>query len=610
MPPVTTGTVVVFALILAALVLFVTEWLPPDMTAVAVLVSLVVLEPFTNVPLEAALAGFASPAVLTILAMYVLSEGVRKTGLVERFGAYLAEVTHGSERRLLGATVGTTGVAAGFINNTPVVAVFIPMIRDLADDAGVSPSKLLLPLSYAAMLGGTLTLVGTATNLLASDFARELPGRGPIGMFELTPLGVVVLGVGTLYLLTFGRLLTPARVSPRADPADFDLDDHLRRLRIRENSPLVGSQADDAVAAFRAAEEFDVHLIHVTSEEEGTTLAATSDQMLLPGDTLVVRSTLQDVNRLAEAYDLRQLPREEVTAVDLDRAGELLTAVVPGESSFRNRKLGSLRLQNVFDTTVLAVRREGESITRDLDDLVLSSGDTLLLQTTPRNAEYFADEGDLLVTDVLRTPSREPEGPPPLSDRTPYALGILGAVLAAAALGVLPVVIAALGGVVLMVATGCLSTSEAYDAVSWNVVFLLAGILPLGVAMQATGGSELVAAALSDLAALLPPVAALAVVYLATAITASIVTPVASVVLLAPIAIDTASRVGADGFAFLLAVTFAASGAFLTPIGYQTNLMVYGPGGYRFTDYLRVGGPLQLLLAVVVPVGIVVLFGV
>ena len=147
MPPVTTGTVVVFALILAALVLFVTEWLPPDMTAIAVLVSLVVLQPFTNVPLEAALAGFASPAVLTILAMYVLSEGVRKTGLVERFGAYLAEVTHGSERRLLGATVGTTGVAAGFINNTPVVAVFIPMIRDLADDAGVSPSKLLLPLS-------------------------------------------------------------------------------------------------------------------------------------------------------------------------------------------------------------------------------------------------------------------------------------------------------------------------------------------------------------------------------------------------------------------------------------------------------------------------------
>ncbi len=609
MPPVTSGMLVVFALIFLALLMFVTEWLPPDMTALAVLVGLVVLQPFTGVPLEAALSGFASPAVLTILAMYALSEGVRKTGLVERLGAYLAKVTRGSERRLLGATVGTTGIAAGFINNTPVVAVFIPMIRGLADDAGVSPSKLLLPLSYAAMLGGTLTLVGTATNLLASDFAREIPGRGPIGMFEFTALGVIVLLVGGFYLLTVGRRLTPARVIPRADPADFDLDDHLRRLRVREESPLVGMPAEDAVAAFRAAEEFDVHLIHVTNEEEGTTLAATTDQMLVPGDTLVVRSTLQDVNRLAEAYDLQQLSREEVTALDLDRAGELLTAVVPQDSDFANRKLGSLRLQNVFDTTVLAVRREGESITRDLDDLVLGVGDTLLLQTTARNAEYFADEGHLLVTDVLRAPEAA-DGPPELSEKTPLALGILGGVLAVSALGLLPVVIAALGGVVLMVATGCLSTTEAYDAVSWNVVFLLAGILPLGVAMQATGGSALVADLLSDLAATLPPVAALAVVYLATAVAASIITPVAAVVLLAPIAIDTAAQVGADGFAFLLAVTFAASGAFLTPIGYQTNLMVYGPGGYKFTDYFRVGAPLQLLLAVVVPFGILFLFGV
>ncbi len=598
-----------FGLILLALTLFVTERLAPDMTAIGVLVALVVLQPYTGVPLEAALAGFASPAVVTILAMYALSEGVRKTGVVERLGTYLAAVTGGNERRLLGATVGTTGVTAGFINNTPVVAVFIPMIRELADDAGVSPSKLLLPLSYAAMLGGTLTLVGTATNLLASDFARGLPGRGPIGMFELTPLGVVVLVVGTAYLLTVGRRLTPARVIPRADPADFDLGDHLRRLRVRDGSPLVGLPADDAVAAFRAAEAFDVHLIHVTNPDEGTALAATSDQMLVPGDTLVVRSTLQDINRLAEAYDLRQLPREEVTALDLDRAGELLTAVVPPESDWVDRKLGSLRLQNVFDTTVLAVRREGKAITRGLDSLTLASGDTLLLQTTPRNAEYFADEGELLVTDVLQAPVRD-DGPPPLSEKAPLALGILGGVLVVAALGWLPVVIAALGGVVLMVATDCLSANEAYDAVSWNVVFLLAGLLPLGVAMQATGGSALIASVVGDAAAGLPPVAALALVYLATAVAASVITPVASVVLLAPIAIDTAARVGVDGFALLLAVTFAASGAFLTPIGYQTNLMVYGPGGYRFTDYLRVGAPLQLLLAVVVPVGIAVLFGV
>jgi len=263
---------------------------------------------------------------------------------------------------------------------------------------------------------------------------------------------------------------------------------------------------------------------------------------------------------------------------------------------------------------VLAIRR-GPSIQRhELHDRVIESGDTLLLQTTEPAVDYLADAGDILVTEhpdaSLPDPDEADETLAPLSPKTPLALATLAAVIAVAALGWVPIVIAALGGVFVMIATGCLTTADAYDAVSWNVIFLLAGVLPLGVAMQQTGGDALIASMLVGSADLLPVLGVLALFYVITALLASIITPVASVVLMIPIAVDTASRIGADGFAFLLAVTFAASGAFMTPIGYQTNLMVYGPGGYRFTDYLRVGGPLQLLLAGVVTLGIAAMWGV
>ena len=258
MPAVTMGMALVFALIGIALVLFVTEAIPSDVTAIGVLVSLALLEPWTGVRATEAIQGFASAATITILAMYILSEGVQQTGIVERLGVALARVTRGDERRLLTATVGTTGVAAGIINNTPVVAVFIPMITGLADRAGLSPSKLLLPLSYAAMMGGTLTLIGTSTNLLASDLSRDLLDH-PIGMFEFTPLGVLVLVVGTAYLLTVGRWLTPARIPSDQDLTDgFDLDRYLSRVHVGTEAAVVGESLADVEAGFEADEDADL----------------------------------------------------------------------------------------------------------------------------------------------------------------------------------------------------------------------------------------------------------------------------------------------------------------------------------------------------------------
>ncbi|QCC49880.1 SLC13 family permease [Halapricum salinum] len=624
MATVTTGMLLVFGLIGVALVLFVTEWLPPDITAIGVLVSLVVFEPYTSVPPADAIAGFASSATVTIIAMYILSAGIQETGIVDRLGVHLARLTKGSERKLLGATVGTTGVAAGIINNTPVVAVFIPMITGIADRTHVSPSKLLLPLSYAAMLGGTLTLIGTSTNILASDLAAELAAQSPqqypslhaFSMFEFTPVGVVVLLVGSAYLLTIGRRLTPARIEPTADlTAEFDLDDHLSRVSVREESPLIGHVIDEADEMIETELDIEFDLLQV--ERDAETYFADSDHRLEAGDVLVARSTLQDLNRVTEAFDLRQRPRDSVEAVDLagaDEPGTLVEAITLPESRLVGRTVAEAKLEERFDTTVLAIRRGETLLQSDLGDVAIQAGDTLLLRSTPEAIEYLDESGAVVVTQRARSDRPHPDTPPenvaPLSAKTPLALGIMAAVIGAAALDLLPIVIAALGGVFAMVATGCLRANEAYDAVSWNVIFLLAGVLPLGVAMQRTGGAELIADLLVQSAAVLPVFGVLVLFYVLTGLLANVITPVASVVLLVPIAAETASSIGATAFTFVMVVMFAASSAFMTPIGYQTNLMVYGPGGYRFTDYVRVGAPLQALLSVVATATIVLYFGV
>ena len=606
-----TAPLVVFALIGLALVSFVSEVIPTDVTAIGIVVSLAALEPWTGVGARGAISGFANTATVTIVAMYMLSAGIQRTGLVQRLGIHLARFTRGSETRALAATIGTTGPIAGVINNTPVVAVFIPMITDLARETGISPSKLLMPLSYAAILGGTLTLIGTSTNLLASEFAATLLDRGPIGMFEFTSLGAVVLVVGLVYLMTVGRWLTPARVPVDADLVEeFGLEDFLAELRVAPDSDAVGLP----VAAIDERTDGAVTPLQIQRNGEAF-LAAGSDQRLQAGDVVVVNGSRTTVNRFRQRLGLDRVDRggvTEETFVDADSADRLGKAVVPETSRFLGETLSEARIQAFHGMTVLAIRREGELIRTDLSSVPLEAGDLLLIQTTPESVDYFADGDDLLVIheDALDRLDEADAGEiAPLSPETPVAVGIMIAVVALAALDVLPIVIAALGGVFAMIVTGCLSSADAYDAVSWNVVFLLAGVIPLGLAMEATGGAALIARGLVATGSVLPLVAVLLLFYLVTGLLANVITPVATVVLMIPIAVDAAARLDANAFTFLLAVTFASATSFMTPVGYQTNLMVYGPGDYEFTDFLRVGGPLQLLLSVVTTVGIVAIWG-
>ena len=606
-----TGALVVFALISIALVLFVSEVIPNDVTAIGIIFALAALEPWTQVGPRGAISGFANTATITIVAMYMLSAGIQNTGLVQRLGLSLADFTGGSEDRALIATVGTTGPIAGFINNTPVVAVFIPMISDLAKKSGISPSKLLLPLSYAAILGGTLTLIGTSTNLLASEFAATLLPRGPIGMFEFTAMGVVILSIGITYLLTVGKRLTPARILADADLVEeFDLEDHLAKLRLGDRAAPIGL----TVAELNKRTASDVTVLQIRRDGEAF-LAPDTDQRLQKGDALVVHGSLQAINRFRENQQLTRLPREEVTEDTFDDSPSsdvLAKAVVPEESPFVGETLPEARLQEFHRTTVLAIRREGELIRTGFNEIRLDAGDLLLIQTTPDAIQYFSETGDLVVIDEDAFDRLLDDGLDelaPLSPKTPIAIAIMAGVVGVAALDLLSIVVAALGGVFLMIVTGCLSSTDAYDAVSWNIIFLLAGVIPLGLAMEQTGGAALIAEGLVATADFLPLLAVLLLFYIVTGLLANVITPVATVVLMIPVAVDAAIRLDANGFAFLLAVTFASATSFMTPVGYQTNLMVYGPGGYEFTDFLKIGGPLQLLLAVVTTVGITLIWG-
>jgi di/tricarboxylate transporter len=604
MATLTVEMLVVFALVVVTVVFFMTEVIPPDTTAIAVAVALVVLGDWTQISPTEAVSGFSSSATITILAMYILSAGVEDTGIVERLGVELVEATEGSQPALLGAIVGFTGLLAGIVNNTPVVAVLTPMVTDVADRVHVSPSKLLIPLSYAAMLGGTLTLVGTATNVVASDLAAGLSGQYPelreYAMFEFTVLGVIVTVVGTVYLLTVGQRLLPERIPVVDLIGEFGLSMWLSRVYVGRDSPVVGQTVEEALAG----RELDLDVIQIVRGDESY-VAPETGREIRAGDVLTVRARPEVVTRFIREATLRSLPKATVTEEELadpQGRGTLVEVVVPLESSLVGRTVADTHLRDRYADTVLAVRRGQEVFHEGIPGFELAAGDGLLLHTTRETVDLIHESDELSVSEESRLLGGEDT--PPLSPNTGLAVGIVLGVVMVAAMTSIPISIAALGGVVAMVVTDVLNPTEAYDAVGWEVIFLLAGVFPLGVAMQQTGAAAFLAEAIVSVAGVLPPVAVLASFYLLTGLLANVITPVASVILVFPVAIDAAARIGADPFAFALAVTFAGSTAFMTPVGYQTNLMVYSPGGYRFTDFLRVGAPLQLLLTVVTPLAI------
>ncbi len=606
-PALTTDALVVFAIIAVAVVLFVTQPVPLDVTALGVIVALVVLEPWTTISPDDGIVGFANSATITVLMMFVLSEGVRRTGAVQLLAEQLATFAGDDERRQLGSVVGVSGLSAGFVNNTPVVALMIPVADELAQRTNTSPSRLLIPISYASMLGGMLTLIGTSTNLLASGIVArpEYLGR-QFTMFEFTALGVLVLVAGSIYLLVATPYLLPERIEPREELTDeFDLASYLTEVVVPEGSPLVGRTVREALS------DVEVDLEAVTLVRDTDVFGASiGEKELVAGDVLVVRTGREAVLDVTEVGGLELLARLDLGDADLETRGDeraapqsLAEVIVAPDGGLVGQTLASSNFRERYDATVLAVRRGPEVVHARMDQRPLRAGDTLLVQTSTEALERLADNRDVIVAgDVTRPTYRR--------SKLPLALAIVAGVVAIAALEIYPILVTSIAGAVAMVVTGVLEPGEIYGAVDWGVIFLLAGLIPLGLAMERTGAAAFLAGLSVSAAGDLNVIVVLGLFYLFTAVLTELLSNNASVVLMIPVAFDAAVRIGAEPYSFVLAVVFAASTPLLSPVGYQTNLMVYGPGGYEFTDFARVGAPLQLILTVVTTLGIVAIWGV
>ncbi|EMA56098.1 sodium/anion symporter (sulfate or citrate) [Halococcus thailandensis JCM 13552] len=599
----TVGTYLVFLIILVALGLFVTEPVSVDVTALGIMVTLMILAPWTGISPRAGVSGFANPATITILAMMILSEGVRRTGVIQRLKKTVASYTGEDVHKQLGATVGIVGPLSGIINNTAAVAILLPMVSDLAHENGTSPSKLLLPLSYASMAGGMLTLIGTSTNLLASDvmsrLASDYPSLHAFSMFEFTHLGLLVFLVGAAYLLTVGYWLAPSHVTPRSELETAHKEEFLTEVIIGDESTFAGLTIQEALQQV----EFEVNVTQLIRDGDHHREPSLS-RTIQSDDTFTIRLTEDALRTLLNVEGIEFVPGD-TPPESLDTLGPeqtLVQIVITAGSDLVGETVESSVFQDRYQTVVLAIRRGGETAYERLSEYRIRPGDMLLIESDSDTVDRLADDPNVIVAGELERQQFR-------SSKLPLAVGVVLSVVGLAALGILPVMVAALGGVLVMFVTGIIKPAEAYDAVQWDVIFLLAGVIPLGRALSETGGADLLGTLVVSTADFLPAIAVLGLFYLLTAAMTNLISNQASVVLLIPVAVDAATRLNANAFAFVLAVTFAASTAFMSPVGYQTNLFVYGPGGYAFSDYARVGGPLQVILAIVTTLGIAAFWG-
>lgn len=586
-----------FVLIAVMFALFIFEPVRLDVTALALIVVLVLLEPWTGVGAEEAVSGFASEATLAVLAFFIISEGVKRTGLVHYLGRVMRDRTGDSLSLQLFSLTGLAGTLSGLVNNTPIVGVMIPVASEIADRSGRSRSQYMMPLSFAAICGGQLTLFASTSNLIANDLAGRIIGY-TFGMFEFASLGAVVLVVCIAYLLTVGRFLMPDR-DTGDDLLHFDVKDYVTEITVPEGSEFIGEQLE----GFKEAIEEDIDVVMV---ERGDShfYPPFTHLSLQAGDVVVVRAAREGLMDIIDSNRLHVEAEEdeEGTWLEQDGPSSIFPVTLPPGSSLIDETLSSVEFRTHYEATVLGMKRRGEIIKSRVEDLLLQEGDTMLVQASKKQLEAFQDNDNFIVSGGKERPAYQPR-------KVPVMMGILAAVIGVVAMGWLRIDIAAIGGVALLSAAGVVSPREMYDAVDWEVVVLIAGVIPLGVAMVETGAAQYLAEFIALSSGYLPVIGVAFLFYLLATVLTNLVNDNASAVLLVPIAVELARSIGADPVSFILVVVFAAGNALMTPVGFQTNLMVFGPGGYRFSDFLRVGIPLQVLLAVVATVGISILWG-
>jgi di/tricarboxylate transporter len=581
----TTDNILIFVILGAALLLFISEKIRIDLVALMVLVSLVLTG---LISVEEAFSGFASPAVVTVWSVFIISGALTRSGVADVIARFVLRLAGDSQIRLVVLIMLTVGVMSAFMNNIGAVAILLPAVVSVAREMKVSPAKLLIPLAWASLMGGNITLIGTPPNILASSILANYPEIPNFTFFDFAPMGLIVLTTGVLYIVLVGRHLLPARTPGTGLSQDYPIREYLSEVRVQMDSPLLGKMV-------REVDWGELTVLNIDTLEDGEILNPRSDHRLERGDRLLVEASAEALVNAAQSLGLAPTPeRNDATPRVPDGSLKLAEVVLSPKSKSHGKTLAELNFRVRFGLSVLAIRHEGATLFERLVEIPLQFGDSLLVEGSEERLAALRRHPDFLMLDTY----------PPLEPRrlhkAPLTLAVLLGGLVMVTTGWLPVPVALLIGAILMVLSGALSMEEAYQSIEWKSVFLIAGMLPLGIAMENTGTAQLIAdwivALLGGKAALL----VLAGIYLMTGLLTEVMSNAAATVLVTPIAIDVALRLGADPRAFVIGVVLAASTSFLMPIGHQVNVIILGPGGYKFSDYTRVGVFLNLILLVVV----------
>ena len=582
----TAEIIFIYILLIGALVSFYLEKIPADLTAMTLFAILLVSG---LLPIESALSVFSNPAPITVAAMFILSAALTKCGIIDLLAGSLQKFhSVGYARVVFAMVLGVAGISA-FINNTPVVVVFMPIILSLAKRMEVSASKLLIPLSYASIFGGTCTLIGTSTNLLVSGIAQER-GEAPFTMFEISWVGVPMACVGLLYILLFGKRFLPNRETITSILSEDERREYITEAFIHPEAEIIGKTLEEAGLNRKKG----IRVIEIV--RNGVAVPQHSNQTTLKaGDRLVMSCRPAGIAQAREVDGLNLVAEaglglEQIAAHE----GVIVETIIGPNSPLIGRNVREINFRQRYRVIILAIHRRGRNLRDKLESVPLEFGDTLLLLGTDRAVANLRSSDDLLLLDRPHTPAAN------MRKKTPFVIGAIGGVVACATFEITPIVLASIVAVVFLFLVRAVKPTEGYQAIQWNILFIIFGMLGMGLAMQETGAAEFLAFHAVGLVRQLAaepwqPILMLACVYLMTNMLTEILSNNAAGVILAVLAFSIAEQLGADVRPFLIAVAIGASASFATPIGYQTNTYVYGAGGYRFSDFVKFGLPLNFL---------------
>ncbi|HET9049851.1 MAG TPA: SLC13 family permease [Chiayiivirga sp.] len=565
----------VLLIALASTVLFLSEKLRMDLVAMLVLAALAI---FGLVTPTQAISGFSNQATITVAAMFVLAAGLQGSGSLSRIGHLLSRGR--SPWQFLLILFGVLFVVGPFVNNTAIVAVFIPIVISACAKVNMPRTKALIPLSFVTQMTGVCTLIGTSTNLIVNGMAQELGHRG-FSMFEFLPLGVICLLAGCLYLLLFGRWLLPGESD--SEQQLYETGHFVTELRVGGNSTLLGK----TVEAAQLNQRHQVYVLELW--REGARLWSPRSETLREDDVLLIRGQWPALEKLQHETRLALNTSTRAQAdLQQDDKQVMVEVMIAPNSVIAEHRLAALDYRLPDHTRILGVQRRDQIIREKLGDIVLQVGDILLLILPESESAELRRNRNIIVLSKRSAPR-------PKGWRTPFALAVMASVVVVSAMGWVPITIAAILGAVAMVMAGCVDVDTVYESIDWRVLLLMAGLLPLGIAMSSSGAARFIVDNSVGLVSHFGPHVVLAVLYLMALLLSELMSNSASAILLTPIGVSTAHAIGVDATPFLIAVTFSASTSFLTPIGYQTNTMVHSAGGYQFMDFVKVGLPLNLI---------------